>query len=65
MTKGFAMRRFVLLGLLLGVVAAAVAGCQSADKKEAVGADDSRWKIPRYIYEDNWWGRTEMGGLDR
>jgi hypothetical protein len=60
------MSRFVLLGLLLGAVAAAVTGCQSAEKKEAVGAaEETRWKMPRYIIEDNWWGRNEMGGLDR
>jgi hypothetical protein len=60
------MRRLVLLGLLLGLTTAVVAGCQSADKKEAVGtAEESRWKIPRYIYEDKWWSRDEMGGLDR
>jgi hypothetical protein len=65
MTKGLAMRRFVLLGLLLGAIAA-VTGCQTAGKKEAVGAaEESRWTMPRYIYEDNWWGRNEMGGLDR
>jgi type IV pilus biogenesis protein CpaD/CtpE len=60
------MRRLVLLGLLLGAATAIVAGCQSTDKKEAVGAaDDSRWQIPRFIYADKWWGHDEMGGLDR
>jgi predicted small secreted protein len=63
MTKGFAMRRFVLLGLLL-VASAIVTGCQTTDKKEAVGADDSRWRFPTYIYEGKWWGRDELGGLD-
>ena len=60
------MRRLVLLGLLLAAATATVAGCQSTDKKEAVGAaDDTRWKMPRYIYQDNWWAHDEMGGLDR
>ena len=58
------MRRFVLLGLLLGALAAAVTGCQSADKKEAVGAaEDSIWKLPRFIYESNWWRKGELGDV--
>ena len=55
------MKRSILLGLLLAVVA--VAGCQSADKNDVVGAADSRWKVPAFLYKDDFFARGELGDV--
>jgi len=62
MTKGIIVRRLVLLVALL---AAAVAGCRSAQKNEPVGnAEPSRWKMPSILTDDKWWKKGEMGDVE-
>jgi hypothetical protein len=62
MTKGRAMRRLMLLGLLL---VAAAAGCRSVEKSEPVsGADPPYYHLPKIITAENWWRKGELSDLD-
>jgi hypothetical protein len=62
MTKGLAMRRLMLFGMLL---VAAAAGCHSLDKDVPVGAaEPSYYQLPKIYTATNWWQKGEMGDIE-